>query len=76
MHIHAVVWLIVFALLILGIFLYLRGNLHPAGTRGPHHHQQEYNFYRTMGVIILIVAFLLTWWLYTQEPKVRVFTAE
>ncbi len=76
MHIQAAVWLLVFGLLFLGIFLYLRGNLHPKGTKGPHHQQQEYKRYRTGGLIVLTVAVMLTWWLYTQEPKVYVFTAE
>jgi len=71
MHIHAIIWLLVFGLLFGGIFLYLRGNLHPNGYR-----EQEYNHYRTRGLVILTFAFMLTWWLYTQEPKVHVFTAE
>jgi cbb3-type cytochrome oxidase subunit 3 len=76
MHIQAAVWLLVFGLLFLGIFLYLRGNLHPDGTKGPYHHQQEYKRYRTIGLIVLTIAFMLTWWLYTKEPKVHVFIAE
>ena len=76
MHIHAAIWLLVFGLLFLGIFLYLRGNLHPKGTTGPHHHQEQYKRYRTRGFIVLAVSFMLTWWLYNQEPKVHVFSAE
>ncbi len=72
MHIHATIWLIVFLLLFTGIFLYLRGNLDPTGE--PYHPTNiECKKYRIYGMGILFIAFGLTFWLYTQEPKVYVY---
>jgi hypothetical protein len=76
MHIHAAVWLLVFCLLFLGIFWYLRGNMHPKGTTGPHHHEYEYKNYRLKGLVVLSIAFVLAYWLYTKEPKVHIYLAE
>lgn len=63
-------WLIVFALLLLGIFWYLRGNMHDGNVS-----DIEKN-YKSKGIIILSIAFFLVVWLYTQEPKVRIIVAD
>lgn len=76
MYINRFIWLIVFGLLVLGIFWFLRGNLHPNGYAGPHNNDETYKNYRKYGLIILLVAFSITVWLYTQEPKVHIYTAE
>ncbi len=70
MHVHATVWLIIFGLLLSGIFLYLRGNMNP---KGKSHDPENY---RTLGLIILFIAIGLVYWLYTQEPRVHVYSAE
>ena len=75
MHIHAAMWLLVFGLLLLGIFWYIRGNMDPHGT-AQHPNNKECRDYRTKGFLILGIAFVLTFWLYTQEPKVHIYLAE
>ncbi len=75
MHVHATVWLIVFGLLLLGIFLYLRGNMDPDGkSHDPEN--KEYRNYRNWGLGILFIAIGLAYWLYSQEPKVHIYSAE
>ena len=71
MQIHALVWLLVFGLLIGGVFLYMRGNLDVLGLEY-HPHNKECKNYRIWGLGLLLAAFGLSYWLYTQEPKVIV----
>lgn len=72
MHINALVWLIVFALLMSGIFLFLRGNMHPDGIDVDDNKCKNY---KNTGLILLFGAFVLVYWLYTQEPRVKVIIA-
>ncbi len=75
MHVHATVWLIVFAFLLLGIFLYLRGHMDPEGKSYEPENRECQN-YRNWGLGILFIAIGLVYWLYSQEPKVHVYSAE
>lgn len=72
MHISALVWLIVFALLMSGIFLFLRGNMHPDGIDVDDNKCKDY---KNTGLVLLIGAFVLVCWLYTQEPRVKIIVA-
>ena len=50
-----------FLVLLLGIFWYLRGNMDPRGTS--RHSNKQNKDYRTKGLVIFGIAFVLTIWL-------------
>lgn len=63
----AIGWLVIFGLILLGIFWFIRGNMHPQGTRGIHHNYPRYTNYRTKGVIILIATTIAIYILHSRD---------
>lgn len=63
----AIGWLVIFGLILLGIFWFIRGNMHPNGTKGEHHNNPTYTTYRTKGVVILIATTIAIYILHSRD---------
>lgn len=64
-----------FVLIFSGIFIYMRGTLHP--YLDPYDPQNiENKRYRQFGALLLLIGCGLTIFLYTIEPKVHIVLAE
>lgn len=48
--------------------------MHPKGIDTEHHYSDEYINYRSYGIILLTIAFILVYYLYKNEPQIHIYS--